>query len=178
VATIPTHDRVPSGRLRIKLDRGWHIRQDSFSDTKTINLEDRLPQVLQELELRTAAGEEHEQRRKQQRQERTRQWEQVRDEATGQAREHQRAKVLADQVERWHQIQRIDAYLHAMESTIADPNPAEQNPAREWLAWARQYRARVSPLGQPLRLPPDPQFTADLIAPFMQGWSAYGPPAH
>ena len=177
-ATIASHDRVPSGRLRINLERGRHIRQDSFSDTKTLNLEDRLPQVLQELELRAAAAEEHKQRREQQRQERKRQWEQVRDQAIVQAREHHRARVLADQVERWHQIQRLDAYLHAMQATIADLNPAEHEAATEWLAWARQHRKRIDPLGQPLRLPADPRFTAEVITPFMQGWSAYGPPAH
>jgi hypothetical protein len=177
-ATIASHDRVPSGRLRINLERGRHIRQDSFSDTKTLNLEDRLPQVLQELELRAVAAEEHEQRREQQRQERKRQWEQVRDQAIVQAREHHRGRVLADQVERWHQIQRLDAYLHAMQATIGDLNPAEHEAATEWLAWARQHRKQLDPLGQPLRLPADPRFTAEVITPFMQGWSAYGPPAH
>ena len=176
-ATLPTHDRVRSGRLRIKLERGWHIRQDSFSDTKTINLEDRLPQVLQELELRAAAAEEQEHRRERERQERKRRWERARDGAIAQAREHHRAQVLAEQVGRWHDAQRLDAYLHAMQARVADLDPCEQQAAREWLAWAQQHRKRLDPLGQPLRLPPDPEFAPDVIAPFMRGWSPYGPPA-
>lgn len=93
-ATIPTHDQVPSDRLRIKLERGWKIRQDTFADTKTITLESRLPHLLQELELRAAAAEDHTQRREHEAQERERRWELARGEAIVQAREHHRAKVL------------------------------------------------------------------------------------
>lgn len=44
-----------------------------------------------------------------------------------------------------------------------------------WLDRARQHRKQADPLRQPLRLLPDPEFTADVIAPFMRGWSPYGP---
>ena len=176
-ATIPKRDQVPSGRLRIKLDRGWRVRQDAFNDTKTLCLEDRLPQVLQELELRAAKAEELERRRELERQERQRQWEQIRDEAVTRAREHHRAKVLTAQVDRWHEAQRFDAYLQAMEARLAELDPEEKQAAGEWLTWARQHRQRVDPLTQPLGLPPDPEFKADVLAPFMRGLSPYGPTA-
>lgn len=172
---IPTHDQVPSGRLRIKFDRGWHVRQDSFSDTKIVNLEDRLPQLLQELELRAAEEEERELARERERQERKRRWERVRDEAIVRARELHRAQVLAAQVDRWHEVQRLDAYLEAMDARVAGLEPESRQTAQEWLGWARQYRQLVDPLGQPLHLPPDPEFKANVIAPFMQGLSPYGP---
>jgi hypothetical protein len=172
---IPTHDRVPSGRLRIKFDRGWHVRQDSFSDTKTVNLEDRLPQLLQELELRAVEEEERELARERERQERKRQWERVHDAAIVRAREHHRAQVLAAQVDRWHEAQRLDAYLDAMETRVAGLEPEARQTAQAWLGWARQFRQQPDPLGQPLHLPTDPEFKADVIAPFMRGLSPYGP---
>jgi hypothetical protein len=55
---IPTHDRVPSGRLRLKILNGWAVRQDVFVDTQTIRVEDRLPVFLHEIELRAAADED------------------------------------------------------------------------------------------------------------------------
>jgi hypothetical protein len=83
--------------------------------------------------------------------------------------------VLATQVDRWHEAQRLKAYLGAMEASVAGLGADERQAAEEWLAWARQYRDHVDPLGEQLRLPPDPEFTAEVIAPFMRGLSPYGP---
>ncbi|MEP9364003.1 hypothetical protein ABLE68_13625 [Nocardioides sp. CN2-186] len=176
-STIPKYDYLPSGRLRIKLDRGWHVRQESFSDTKTINLEDRLPHVLQELELRAAADEARERERELERDARKRQWEQIHDEAVVQAREHHRAGVLLAQVEGWHEAHRLDAYLNAMEARVTRLGSGDRKAAEEWMAWAQNYRQRIDPLSRELCLPPDPQFSAEVIAPFMRGLSPYGPPA-
>jgi len=93
-------------------------------------------------------------------------------------REHHRATVLAGQVDSWHDTQRLDAYLQAMQAPVADLDPPQQEAATAWLAWARQHRDRIDPLRQPLGPPPDPDFTPDVIAPFMRGCSAYGPAAY
>lgn len=173
---IPDYDYLPSGRLRLTMLRESAVRQDAFCDTKTINLEDRLPAVLQELELRAAAAEERAQRQERERLERQRQWERVRDEAVVEAREHHRGKVLLRQIERWQQANEIDAYLEAMSSRVDTlPEGDEKAAAGEWLAWARQYRSHIDPLAQPLALPKDPDFTAEVIKPFMGGLSPYGP---
>lgn len=172
---IPSHDPLPSARLRVSFDRGWKVRQDSFSDTKTINLEDRLPDVLQELELRAAAAEELDQRRDREREERERLWRQVHDEAVVQAREHHRAEVLATQVARWQETLQLDGFIRAMESNLAVLEPEDRAAAEEWLAWVGEHRRRVDPLAQPLRPPPDPEFTPDRLAPFMRGLSPFGP---
>lgn len=177
-ATIPTHDLVPSDRLRIRLERGWKVRRDVFADTKTITVEDRLPQLLQELELRAAVAEDQAQRREREAEERKRRWQQVREDAIVHAREHHRAKVLMDQVERWHEGKRLGAYLDAMQTRVAALDSAEQQEAEKWLAWARQHRDRIDPLRRALWLPTDPEFGPEVIAPFMRGWSPHGPTAH
>ncbi|KRF44607.1 hypothetical protein ASH01_11485 [Terrabacter sp. Soil811] len=178
ITRIPTHDRVPSGRLRIRLLHGWAVRQDTFSDTKTVTLEDRLPVVLLELELRAAALEDRDQRLERERQERRRQWQEVRDGAVVRAREHHRADILLHQANQWRQARLLGAYLDAMARRVEALEGGERAAAEEWLAWSRRHCGEgLDPLSQPLRIPDDPEFTADLLAPFMQGLSPYGPPS-
>jgi hypothetical protein len=172
---IPTYDEVPSGRLRLKLLSGWAVRQDVFVDTKTITLEDRLPIVLHEMELRAAREEDRDQRAEREREERQREWERVHAAAKTEARDAHRAKVLMGQVEHWRQANEIDAYLRAMAAQIEALEGEEQITAMAWLDWTREFRERIDPLGQRLAMPPDPEFTTDALAPFMRGLSPYGP---
>ncbi|WP_322938034.1 hypothetical protein [Nocardioides bizhenqiangii] len=173
---IPDYDHVPSGRLQIRLLRESAVRQDAFSDTKTINLENRLPVVMQELELRAAAAEERTQRLERERQERQRQWEQVRDEAIVQARRLHRARVLSRQVELWRQAEEVDSYLAVVTEKVERlPDGSEKRAATEWLAWIRDYRSQLDPTDQSLSMPTDPEFTGEVLKPFMRGLSPYGP---
>lgn len=172
---IPTHDDVPSGRLRLKLLSGWAVRQDVFVDTKTIRLEDRLPIVLQEIELRAAREEDRDQRAEREREERQREWDRLHLAAQAEAREAHRAKALLRQVEEWKQAYEIDAYLRAMAARIEALEGEERGEAEAWLDWAREYLTRIDPLGKRLSVPPDPEFTADALSPFMDGLSPYRP---
>jgi hypothetical protein len=169
--SIPSHDDVPSGRLRLKLLSGWAVRQDVFVDTKTIQLEDRLPIVLQEMELRAAREEDRDQRAEREREERQRKLERVHAAAKIQAREAHRAEVLMGQVEDWKQANEIDAYLRSMAARIVELQGDERTDAEEWLDWAREFRARIDPLGKRLAVPPDPEFTTDALVSFRRGLS-------
>lgn len=173
--SIPTHDHVPSGRLRLKLLGGWAVRQDNFVDAKTISLEDRLPIFLQEIELRAASEEDRARRAEREREERQREWDRVHEAAKIEAREEHRAKALIRQVEQWKQANEVDAYVRAMAARIEALEGEERTAAMEWLDWARGFRARIDPLGRRLAMPPDPTLTADALAPFMRGLSPYGP---
>jgi hypothetical protein len=174
-AYIPDHDAVPSGRLRLTPLSGWAVHQKAFADTKTIRLEDRLPVVLQELELRAAAQEERDRRIAAERQERRRRWRQFRDEAEVAVRDAHRAGILRQQVENWQLASQVDAYLAAMVDRIAVLDGDEHAAATEWIAWAREYQTRLDPLNGPLAIPADPRFTPDALAPFMRGLPAYEP---
>ena len=166
-AYIPTHDELPSGRLRLNVIRGWTIRQAGFVDTKTVALEDRLPVVLHELELRAAAREERDRREELERQQRERERQRARDDAEIGAREAHRGKVLIRELEQWQHAKALDAYLQAMADRIEELQGGEQLAAKEWLRWARQHQSRVDPLRRSLELPPDPEFTAEALAPFL-----------
>ena len=157
---IPTHDDVPSGRLRLKLLSGWAVRQDVFVDTKSI---------------RAAREEDRDQRAEREREVRQQEWEGVHAAAKIEARETHRAEVLMGQVEHWKQAIEIDAYLRAMAARVEELEGDERTDALAWLAWAREYRTRIDPLGKRLYVTPDPEFTADALRPFMRGLSPYGP---
>jgi hypothetical protein len=172
---IPKYDKVPSGRLRISIDGGAAVRQSVFSDTKTIDLVDRLPVILQELELRAAASEEQRLESERAAAERRRHWQQVRERAIVALREHTRAAVLADQAKQWQQHQAIGKYIAAMQQRVASLAGNEQVAAQEWLTWAKAHHAQTDPLKASLAIPADPDPTPEAIKPFMRGLSPYGP---
>jgi hypothetical protein len=172
---IPTHDQVPSGRLRLRILTGAPVRQDKFTDTKTIDLAERMALVLQELELRAAAFEERRLQRAREEVARRQRWEQRIRQAKVVALDNHRAGVLLDQVARWRQCHDIDAYLGAAAGVIAGLTGEEQEQAAQWLAWAQEYRARIDPLAAAPRMPSDPTFTPEDLKPFMGGLSPYGP---
>ncbi|KAA1375972.1 hypothetical protein [Aeromicrobium fastidiosum] len=173
---IPTHDLVPSGRLRIRVLNGWAVRQDAFSDTKTIDLVDRLPHVLQEIELRAHNAELRRIEQERRAAERRAQWERVVEKAKQAVRDDELGKVLRDQIDRWEQAKQIDEYLAAMTDRVADRSDQERSDVEAWLEWARNYRARLEPLSGTLRLPAEREFTAAELAPVMpRDWSPYGP---
>lgn len=172
---IPTHDHVPSGRLALKLVGGWQVRQETFADTKTINLEDRLPTVLQELELRSAAEEERDRKLELERQERRRHWEQVFRDAKSSAREQHRADTLMNQAERWQQAKDLAAYLDAATSRVETLHGEKRAAAEEWLGWGRRHLRDIDPLNHTLAMPSEPTPTPEVLKPFMHGLSPYGP---
>jgi hypothetical protein len=173
--TIPTHDSVPSGRLRLRILEGRAIRQEKFADTKTIDLADRLPGVLQEVELRAAAAEERRLQREREEAERECQWKLVLEQAKSQLREHHRSTILMGQAERWRHAHDLDGYIDAMTTHAASLTGEDRDAVDQWIAWAREYRHQLDPLNQPLALPADPDYSAEALKPFMRGWSTYGP---
>lgn len=173
--TIPTHDSVPSGRLRLRILNGWHVRHDKFTDTKTIDLATRLPNIVQELELRAADAEARRLERRRQADERKQQWERVQADALAQAREQHRHQGLIRQIERWEEARRLDRYLDAVMPRIQDLTGEEREAADLWLAWAKSHRERLDPLNEPITLSADPEFGPADLQPFMRGLSPYGP---
>lgn len=172
---IPKYDKVPSGRLIVTINGGIPVRQSAFADTKTINLGDRLPVLLQELELRAANSEQRRLQAEQEAAERRHRWEQIRDDAVVALREHHRAALLTEQADQWRQARALTEYVDAMETHIASLDGEEKTNADEWLTWARAHLATCDPLSRPLAIPPDPQVTPEALKPFMRGHSPYGP---
>lgn len=58
---------------------------------------------------------------------------------------------------------------------VASLEPEKGEAAHEWIAWAEAHAQAIDPLSAELRMPDDPEPTADAIKPYMDGWSPYGP---
>ena len=79
---IPKYDVTPSKRLSIHLSGGYEHRQSKWTDSATRSLEELLPQILQEIELRADAAEAARLAAIAEAEERRRQWERAMDDAT------------------------------------------------------------------------------------------------
>jgi hypothetical protein len=172
----PKYDYRASGRLRIRVANGAPVHADKFSDTKTNPLEDRLGHLLLELELRTARDEEQAHAQQQAAESRRRRWEETRAAAEVQAIRAFRTQVLLDQVTDWKQARDVGDYIDAMTANLAHLDADDLPAARAWISWAAERLHGLNPLtSKRLRLPPDPEVTADMLQPHMQGMSPYGP---
>lgn len=173
--TIPTHDRVASGRLELRLHGGCPVSGDTFADTKTRRLDDRLPALIQELELRAAQAERLRLKREAEAARRREEWEHVRQKAVLDFTEHHRGRILVDQAEQWVRAQQVSAYLDALRSRIEHLGSDERSQAEMWLAWGTTFVKTLDPLVRPPSMPQDPTPTPEDLKPFMRGLSPYGP---
>jgi hypothetical protein len=169
---------VPTGSLTLTICEGYRRdgRPVEFRDTRATPLEQRLPAVLRELEIRALEDDWRRQEKERRAQEKRRRWEQAMHRAKHDLRETHRADVLRDQLERWHTANQLDEYLTAMRRAIAEAtSDEERGEAERWLAWASEYRQSIDPLHHRLAMPRDPEPTPEALQPFLRGWSPYGP---
>ena len=173
---IPKHDLKPSERLRIHLSGGVEHRQSKWTDSSTQRLDDLLPQVLQEIELRAAEAERAKLAAIEAEKIRRRRWELAMAKAKRDHREAYRDRVLENQLNDWLRARRIGEYLDAMQSAIATINtPEDARSAREWFEWAERRVRILDPLRRRLEMPAVPEPAAEELKPFLDGWSPYGP---
>lgn len=172
---------VPTGRLNIAIEHGYSRdqRQAEFSDVRSKRLEEKLPAILRELEIRALEDEWSQQQAERRAAEKRRRWEQAMERAKHGLRESQRADVLLEQAKQWRAAAELDRYLAAMQDTVsAIADEQERFAAEEWLHWATAYRATIDPLQHQLAMPPTPEPTPETLKPFLNGWSPHGPDKH
>ena len=139
-------------------------------------MENWLPEILQEVELRAQAAEHARLAAIAAAAERRRQWEGAMEKAKGDYAEAYRSDLLLRQADGWFRARQVRDYLDAMQKTIdsiADPDDAVA--AKEWLRWAEEWAASADPLGQPLAMPVVPEPNPEDLKVFLKGWSPYGP---
>ena len=166
---IPKYDYTPSARLKFELPGRHEYQQSSWADGGRSCIEDKLPEILRELEFRADAAE-RQQRADEERRRREELEEQLRiARATTKLIEAHRADVLKAQLTAWQQARQLDDYLTAMHTRITQiEDPETAAAAREWLAWARAYTVGLDPLSGRLAMPPDPEPTHAALAPFLE----------
>ena len=84
--------------------------------------------------------------------------------------------ALTAQLDQWRLARDLDAYLEEMAAAASaiSAKPARAA-AEQWLAWVSEYRLRIDPLHQPIRMPPERKPSKDELKPFLNGWDPYGP---
>lgn len=173
----PQFDLTPTPNLRVTIEGKEVAFWRSFwSDNQGTPLEVSLAQILQELELRHERAEDNRREAVRQQEIRKRQWEAARVAAIEQLTQSHRANELTEQVQHWELANQIREYVLAMEARLVDHlAPEERADAEAWIHWARDYAQRIDPLNAKLGMPTDPEPTHEALAPFMKGWSPYGP---
>jgi hypothetical protein len=166
------YDAGATGELNVAA-LGWsNSRRSSWGDRQRWTLEDRLPQLMRELENQAADAEERRLAREREEAERQRQWEAAMEQAKRRLVEDHRLEELRSRVRAWQEADAIRAYCdavearHGLEAIAADPE------TKQWLALAREQADRAQQLP---RMPADPEVTHEALKPYLGRWSPYGP---
>jgi hypothetical protein len=162
-----------TGRLSLELVSGYseHGRPVKWADRRSWTLEDKLPELLRELELRAVERDHRQREAERAAAERQRAWQAAMERARERHGEHLRAEVLMADVGRWRNATAIRAYCEAAASAF----PGAPGTA-EWIAWARRYADELDPLKVAPQMPALPESVPpNELRPYLEGWDPYGP---
>lgn len=166
---------ISTGRLQFSLDHAWNGRQHEFRDSKRSTLDDSLPQLLREIEIRHLedqarhTAEEEAEARKRKR------WEKAMRDAEADLQFDHKATRLRDQMSAWHEVRSIRGYADAMKATLAGMPDDARGETEAWIEWAEAYAARLDPLTRKLAVPANRSFTASDLTPYLGRLSPYRP---
>ncbi|HEY3945625.1 MAG TPA: hypothetical protein VGL78_10390 [Solirubrobacteraceae bacterium] len=166
------YDTGATGELNIEALGSSYGRQASWGDRTRWKLEDKLPNLLGELEIEAVEAEERRLAHEREQAERQRQWEAAMERAKRRVVEEHRLEVLRSRVRAWQEADAIRAYCDAVETQHGADTVAADLDAEEWLALAREHADRAQQLP---RMPADPEITHERLKPFLGRWSPYGP---
>ena len=166
------YDSAATSELNVEV-LGWsHGRQTKWGDRQRWTLEDRLPQLMRELETQAVEAEERRLAKEREEAAREHQWEAAMKHAkTRLIRDHRR-EVLRNRVTAWNEADAIRAYCDAIENRHGVETIALDREAAAWLTFAREQADRAQ--GVP-RMPADPEVTPEALKPYLGRWSPYGP---
>jgi hypothetical protein len=171
---LKPYDSEATGLLSISLLASGYRREGravAWSDRKSWKLEDKLGELLQELELRAVEDDKREAEEKRQAEDRQRQWELAIEGAKQRFHEVQRANVLRAQVAARAEAKVMADYLAELEQSHG-----ESPESAAWIEWVRGFIARVDPLASPPTMPEEREVSREDLKPFLpQGVSPYGP---
>ena len=154
---IPAYDYVKSERLKIVAEcDSRYSGKRSWSDTKTLALEYRLPDVLQCL----IGWEDDAVRRLEQERLATIQRQKREKEEAAKATEayYEQARVdhLLSTFQLWKLGNELREFLCALEARVALLDGEKRAAAEAWLTWCREYVAARDPLERPISAPDTP----------------------
>jgi hypothetical protein len=137
-----------------------------WSDGIRAAIEDKLGDVLSNIEARAEEAEQRRLKREREQEERRRAWELEMQRAREQFAEDQRAAFLRDQVTAWRLAADIRSFCSAATSVADDTEETEA-----WLAWATEYAGVLDPLSEALVVPQNREPSPDELRPYLRGWN-------
>ena len=163
---------ISTGQLTILIggQYGAGLRQARFSDTKTRKLEDLLPSVVREMEMRFLERDQERSEAEREDQEQERRWQQVLADAELRAIEVYRAEVLVQRSRTWRDWQDQMAYADAVAARIRELPPQRREDTEQWLLWVRRHLAESDPGRAGHGLPATPKLTREFLEPHVRGW--------
>lgn len=162
-----------TGRLTFEIvSWGGSDRVSKWSDRRSAPVDELLPELLREVELRAIEQAEKERQAEIAARERERRWEAAMVTARERYDAHHRAEALRSQAARWHEASQLRAYCDAAENRYRDNADVVA-----WVEWAREYIERLDPLRVPPTAPTFPRPKPEDLRPFLDGFSPYGPEA-
>lgn len=164
---------ISTGKFTIVVggNYSFHNRRFRFSDTRSRSLEEVLPDVAREVEMRLFERGQEDIERERAEQELQQGWEDVLDAAEVLAVEEHRAEVLSQRATRWRQWQDQMAYLAELESRLEQLPDAERSTVMDWIAWSRSRLQEVDPFRSSQGMPEPPAPTREFVEPHLRGWA-------
>jgi hypothetical protein len=149
------YDYVPSNRLRMAIDTTSRFSaKESWTDTKALSLQSRLPDVMMTFERWAAIdaeGQQAERRAEIEREEREAREDKLAREAYIR---HMLGERLKADLNEWELAGRLRRYLAEMTARverIADGD--DRGAATDWLIWCQDYTGKLDPFVRPVRRP-------------------------
>lgn len=162
--------REKDGVLRVVLPSAYAGRR-LWSDGIRAAVEDKLGDLLANIESRAEEAEQRRLERERREEERRRAWEQEMERARARYAEDLRAAFIRDQVAAWELAADIRSFCSA--ATRALGSRSEE--AETWLRWAIHYADDIDPLSGALVMPQTREPSPDELTPYLRGWNPYGP---
>ncbi len=162
-----------TGRLVLELNpRSYGLaRPARWADRRSWTLEQKLPNLLREIEIRAI---EHEKKRlaaEREAAERHARWQQALTQALERYAEQQKVEALAEQLRRWREARDVRNYC----AEVAEAH-LEDAEVQEWLSWSRIYADALDPVPQRPTAPPVRQVVPpEELRPFLDGWDPHQP---
>jgi hypothetical protein len=160
-----SYDQDGTGRLEITCDgygrRGG--RTAIWADRNSWRIEDKLSELLRELEIRAAEDDYAKIERQREAERRERERERTLEHARQRFLEQHRAQVLREQVTAWQEARTMRDYLALLEERYGD-----HAASAEWINWIRRYiDEHLDPLASPPEMPPEPEIRAEDLRPLL-----------
>lgn len=169
---------LATGKLTIQVGGAYalgHGRQLRFSDGRRHTLEEVLPGVVREVEMRFLEHEQDEEEAQRETHGQQERWQRVLADAEVRAAEVFRAEVLQRRARTWRDWQDQTAYVDGLAGHLEQLPGEERIAAATWIKWSRTQLAATDPMQGNQAMPTVPDPTREFVEPHVRGWAGpYG----